>query len=429
MKVAVRRMCVAGVLLLVASLGWGQPEPQSGPAPEVLLLARIKGRMEDNLRRQPNYTCMETIERSVRRTPSRRYRLVDTVRLEVAVVEGKEMFSWPGAGEFKDQDIRELVPTGAIGTGSFTLHARSVFLSRVPTYTYVGEEQLGDRRCVRYDYEVPLLWSGYRLRMNQDEARVGYHGSFWVDADSLDLVRLDVHADDIPARLRLSAVDLTIEYRRMKIGRSEFLLPFSAVTTLVHTRGDTSRNVTRFSDCRQYGTESFLSFDEPPPAPASAPPPPVEVTLPAGLEFDLELRTPITSGRSAVGDELTALVPANVRRNKRVVIPKGAVVSGRLVRLERVRGREDYFVVGIELDTLTFGHHRARLAAELTAFPSYVAGGVRPLLKLGRGRGGSPAPPSLRGTGVFYVKGGRLYIPPGARMRWRTIAVSDEGKR
>ena len=420
------------VFLLIASLGWGQSENKSGLAPEVLLLARIKAKVEANLRLQPDYTCVETIERSTRRGASRRYRLVDTLRLEVALVSGKELFSWPGAREFKDQDIRELVPAGAIGTGGFALHARSVFLSRAPTYTYAGEEEINGRRSVRYDYRIPLLWSNYYVRLNQTEAKVGHHGSFWVDANSLDLVRLDIHADDIPPKVLLSAVDLSIVYERMRIGDSSFLLPASAVTTLTHTRGDVSRNVTRFSGCRQYKGESFVCFCVPPPE--AAPKPPVMVSLPAGLRFELVLRTPIISGQSVIGDALTAVVPSDVKRNKRVVIPKGAVASGRLLRLEKVFGKNDYTVVAIQFDTLAFDNKRARLVAKLTGFPSYLAGGVHPTLESDRagsrgavrGLAASEPPP---GVGVFYVKGGRLHIQPGARTIWRTlVTVSGETK-
>src|SRR5207244_4252652 len=50
-----------------------------------MLLARIKNRMGENLRRQPNYTCLETIERT-RRPQGGKAKIEDTLRLEVALV-------------------------------------------------------------------------------------------------------------------------------------------------------------------------------------------------------------------------------------------------------------------------------------------------------------------------------------------------------
>jgi hypothetical protein len=70
-------------------------------APEVLLLARVKTHMGQVLSRLPNYTCLETIERSRRRASGKRFELVDALHLEVAFVDGKELFSWPGERSFK----------------------------------------------------------------------------------------------------------------------------------------------------------------------------------------------------------------------------------------------------------------------------------------------------------------------------------------
>ena len=137
-----RRLSVWSLLLVTCAAG--QPL-----APETLLLARIRQHMEQVLTRQPNYTCLETIERSRRSGRGRKFQLVDALHLEVAVVEGKELFSWPGEREFKERDLRELAPTGAIGNGSFALHARSVFLSSSPLITYAGEEVLDGRPVAR----------------------------------------------------------------------------------------------------------------------------------------------------------------------------------------------------------------------------------------------------------------------------------------
>ena len=52
--------------------------------------------MAEFLRGQPNYTCTETIERT-RQAPASRAKVEDTLRLEGALVDGKEMFAWPGS--------------------------------------------------------------------------------------------------------------------------------------------------------------------------------------------------------------------------------------------------------------------------------------------------------------------------------------------
>src|SRR5580698_7422004 len=58
-------------------------------AQEPSLLDRVKARADENLRRLPNYTCTETIQRSLRLDRSTKLRPFDNVRLNVAYVEGR----------------------------------------------------------------------------------------------------------------------------------------------------------------------------------------------------------------------------------------------------------------------------------------------------------------------------------------------------
>jgi len=412
---------------LLASAGlWAQTAQETGLDPETLLLAQIKVRMEENLLRQPDYTCLETIERSRRRPPARRYQLLDTVRLEVALVGGKELFSWPGAREFQDRDLRELVPTGTIGTGSFALHARSVFLSSWPRYRRVGEETLAGRRCHRYDYSVALAGSGYYLRVGERKARVPYEGSFWVDADSLDLVRLIVEARQIPPELELESVTETIDYARVAIGEGEFLLPVRSETILVDVAGAEHLNRTSFTDCRQYVGESRLTFDEPPdspPAPAPAPAP-VEVELPENAYVELELKSVIEGSRSRIGDPVEAILRAPIRRGREVVMPKGAVARGRLVHLERIGGRQGWYVVAIQFEALEHADRRAVLLARLERIDSALPFGGGPAVTGSLPSGvllRRPALEILPSAGVFYVRGEMIRLGPGTWMTWRTI--------
>ncbi len=72
------------------------------------LLSQIKAKMADNLSRLPNYTCLQTIERSHRDARKKRFERQDLVRLEVALVGGRELFAWPGAPMLHDQRTRNL---------------------------------------------------------------------------------------------------------------------------------------------------------------------------------------------------------------------------------------------------------------------------------------------------------------------------------
>jgi hypothetical protein len=396
-------------------------------APETLLLARIRAKAGENLKRLPNYTCTQTIERSRRNPKARKFEPLDTLRLEVALVEGKELFSWPGAGKFEERGISELVGRGgAIGNGSFALHAKSIFLSHAPTFTYVGETTLNGRRAIRYDYRVPQMLSGYQIRIGPNEAIVEYHGSFWVDADTLDLIRLVVRADNPPPSLNLTEASDTMEYQRAHIGGGDFLLPQSSELVMIDLLGNASRNRTQFSACRQYAGESKLSFVESSPdAAAPAPAPQVKpIRLPPGLRVEVRLQTAIQSGRSATGDPVKALIGRDVKKDGEIVAPKGAVLTGRITRLEKRKGDQDYYIVGLEFSTIEFDSRTGEFRATLQDSGLGQNNRGAP----GRGQGaprrqmmdedlsGSSTP-----TGsVFVVRSSHVSLPRGHSMLWRT---------
>src|SRR5271165_376307 len=107
-------------------------------SPDLEALSRIRTRMIFNLQHQPNYTCVETIERASRSKSTARFKIIDTLRLEVGLVDGKEMFAWPGSKKFEDSDLTKIVTSGAIGNGNFATHARALFETRAATFHYLG---------------------------------------------------------------------------------------------------------------------------------------------------------------------------------------------------------------------------------------------------------------------------------------------------
>ncbi len=69
--------------------------------PDQSQLARFQDKVRLDLTGIPNYTCLETIERAHREAHARDFKPVDTIRLEVSSVAGKELFAWPGSRSSK----------------------------------------------------------------------------------------------------------------------------------------------------------------------------------------------------------------------------------------------------------------------------------------------------------------------------------------
>jgi hypothetical protein len=356
------------------------------------------------------------------------------VRLEVAFINSKELFAWPGASEFEERDVTQMVESGVRSTGSFATYAYSLFLTNAPVFTYAGEETLLGLPTFRYDYRVGRSASAFEIRVPPHAAKVGFHGSFWVNSESLDLVRLTVTADDIPAELEIKEAIDAVDYSRARIGDASFLLPSAAEMWLTDSTGVTRRNRTRFSGCRHYAAESVLSFGEAPsPGESPARAKPAELTVPAALEVSLILETGISAATSAVGDAVTAKVLGDVKKNGTVVIPKGAIASGRITALERRARPGTHYLLCLRFPWLNIGTRRAAFLAHLEAVMSPngastdQTGTLRLPYSPGSGAYLSISSEEQRsGTGVLRLFGDRVQLPRGLRMIWRTEAEPAE---
>lgn len=231
------------------------------------LLDRVKARAQENLRGLPDYTCTEVIQRSLRGPRERRLRHWDTVRVNVAYVGGKELFGKPGTGRVDDADLEKLLG-GTNGNGQFAIFVRSIFLEDRASFGPPRRATLDGKPAYRVDYAVPLARSGFLIRSSVGKAIVGYAGRLWVARDSLDLMRLLVSADKLPAALEMKSDATTIDYGRVPIAGTAFLLPVRSTYDGKDIFGAEDRNIMTFERCRKYVGESVLKFEE------SAPPSP-----------------------------------------------------------------------------------------------------------------------------------------------------------
>ena len=400
------------------------------PVPPADLLPRFQGSLKQTLRRLPDYTCTETITRSRRASTSPHYQPLDTIRLQVGLIGGRERYSWPDAERFDDRELRDLVGRGIIGTGDFAGHVQHVFLSPATKFTPRDDTAVRDRPAARFDYELPVEYSRYKLRVPPHEFEVGVQGSFWVDLQTLDLLMMELHADEIPPELGMSRVSEIIRYARIPIGDSDFLLATSSQLTMVALDGEEYRNQITFAECRQFLAESNIRFDgddtRPPPA-VSSRPAAARASLPPSLLVDITLDSDIEPEKAAVGDSIRGIVARPVRDGGTAIVPPGAVVHGRLVRLERSAQPFQHYIVGLEFHTLETADTSFDLFA--TMQDAGPATGILPQAKRldpvftrkRTARLDILVREKPRGEGVLHWDAKRIPIRRGLKMRWLTV--------
>jgi hypothetical protein len=361
----------------------------------------------------PNFTCLETIERAHRRNPWNEFSVQDVVQVEVAHVGSEELFSRPGAAHFESQTLEGMVDAGMTSNGEFAGHARSVFIGDFGLIQYWGEEELEGHHVARYDYKIAAAFSGNRLSVGRGSATTAVRGSFWADTATFDLLRLTTEAIDIPITLGVSSAITEVDYSRVPIGSGEFLLPQSASIWLVHSQGLESRNRIDFTHCRQFATESVVSFEEADGKGDRSSRGASDFILPSELMCPLRLQTRVDLATAKGGDAVTAVLDADLKRRNQLVAPKGAVVLG---RIRMVRKDSGGYVVGVEFTDLTFERKRARFIAKLVSIDSRVG-------KQMRSNDKADVPPDASGVGTFFVDSDRAELPKGMAMEWKTLDI------
>jgi hypothetical protein len=401
----------------------GMCAAQSDLPPERLHLVQIRQHMQQNQQRLPNYTCLETITRARRPSSAMvlnakggrgRFLRYDIVRLEVAEVDGKEFFAWPGARNFTETEMSTFVRGGMIGNGIFALFARAIANPATASYRFAGESDDAGRRLLRYDFRVTLLSSGYRLKTLRGEATVPYSGTIWADMKTLETVRLDIQAEDIPPELGVSVAITRIDYSPVRVGSVDAFLPQSAEMTVRGFDGWDDRNTIAFTHCKEYGASSDISFAAPATSPSVAPPPARDTEIPADLTFSTRLGTALDSGTASAGAVVTSRVEADVKHKGRVLIPKDTIVTGHIRRFDQYLAPARRFEVALEFFRFELARGPVRFFAILQKIEA--APGNAPLTII--------PTPELPGVATFSVRGDSLVLTPGTRMVWRTSRYS-----
>jgi hypothetical protein len=170
--------------------------------------------------------------------------------------------------------------------------------------------------------------------------------------------------------------------------------------------GRQDRNITEFSHCRQYLGESVISYEDP--TVSYGAPKSVGILIPAGLDLRVRLETEIDLAKASVGDLVRARVAVAAAKGG-AVVPKGAVLKGRLRRLEKGPAPGGQIVVGVEFTELEFENKHAQFFGRLES--------IEPSPGVSRAPGRSLEPP---GVATLVVSQGYAKLPRGLTTLWQT---------
>ncbi len=386
-------------------------------------IPKIKSNVRAQLDSMLNVTCLETIQRRSRSTArNANYKWIDTVGLDVLYTREKEMYAFPGDRKFATDDPVELAGAGLNQSGVFGSFLHIIFLEPGTTFQFKRETKEGARSFAEYDFTVPRTANPMKIFSDGSSGSAEMRGTFWVDARTLELIRMEVRAAEISPKLRLDAVTALIEYRDVRIGTREIRLPESAQFRLQSRSGSEKINAIAFSHCRTFGATSTLVDDPESGRAIHAPPQDVKLKdVPAGLAVAIELVTPITR-ELAVGSPIMGRVRSDVRKNGKRVIPAGSRVAGRIRTLAAMGGDglSEYTLVGLEFTEIDVGATKLRFLARLMSIDPRAL--TEAVWTRGSRRVTEIEPPEIPGVGLFSIRGRAVNLPAGFWMNWKTFA-------
>ena len=394
-------------------------------------LQRARNKLRDAARELANYACTETVERryydaSPRSTaadepPEKLLEGTDRLRLEVTLANGREIFSWPGATRFDTRNIDSIIRQGPIGSGSFAAHLLAIANAPENQFSFQTATTEEGERLFEHRFFVPLGSSHYRIRAGGSWDTVPYEGSVRFSSDG-KIRELRVHTNSFPPASPITAVDAEVSYPPRATDGDEALLPSQSELRIRFKSGRETVNVTTFSDCREYQAESTLRFEDV--TQVSGAQSHASVTnllLPIGLPVRLELTSRLDAATAAAGDPIEARVARPVRdlRSGATLIPQGAVVRGRLTRVEHRLKPESYFAIAMSFSRVQWNGLVAPFAARSQPDPDVLR-----QVGLTEDEGGG-----LHfwnsGLFVFPTRQAQQILPEGFKSSWTTLATGS----
>lgn len=394
---------------------------------------RARANVARQLSAVSNYSCVLTVHRSLyfepRRTdagcgPADRLTeeifMQDRLRLDVAVSEGNEIFSWHGGSKFSAAGVNTIVKSGPISSGSFVGYLRNILFT--PGVALYLNKTKSDEKIYSFDYYVPLKSSAYEIHGRKGSFVVPYHGSFTVRNGTFELQSLSVNASEIPKPAEVCSADTKIAYQNVEIAGKPLLIPKSFELHLLDANTVDTFSQSEYTECREFRGESTLHFDFDDSSQRQSGAAVHDQPLPAGTQMHVRLITPINDGKSFTGDPVQGVLLNSLTvNNPRITIPKGAIISGVLSRMElRYQPKREY-VVAIHWDRLTSGQNSYVLNAN--ALRQYPNG-----RRFGPGYSGNSTLVDESEGGAFIWPSGHFRMDPTFTAYFETSDPPDEHK-
>jgi len=209
----------------------------------------------------PNYVCDQLTTRYMQRSRSSGWEPQDIITAKVVYEDGHEDYRDITVGGKKtNKSMMELGGTTSTGEFASTLHSLFSPASAAEFKLYESTTVDGGAAAI-YDFKVLLRRSDWLIKVGGQELLPAYSGSVWIDKSTGEVRRLEMQADNIPKDFPFDSVQMAVDYDKVHLGTSEFLLPVHS-ENLACQRGSPicTKNTIDFRDYHKFTGESTIEF-------------------------------------------------------------------------------------------------------------------------------------------------------------------------
>jgi hypothetical protein len=303
-------------------------------------IARVRAKIAETIARQSECICTQTIERVYdlgrgcdAKPSSGEKKSWDRLRLDVALRDGVEVYSFPGENEFDPGRLAEVSAENSRGT--FGRLLVEIFEQQQPEIVGAGEMLENGRRRLQFSFTLP--------QASVKRASTPYAGTLLFDAETFDLVRVVIQAPRAPDS---ACGDITtIDYGGQ--------LPTRAQRRVQGPRVPMIEIDTVFSACRKLPVVTSKTDEQQLPI-GGVQRGVVPLAIPPRLRFMVEFDEDIDAAAAAAGEVIRGqTIRPIIDQDGKQWVPASAAVVARIMRIRHLKSGA--LVLVVRLETIKVG--------------------------------------------------------------------------
>jgi len=250
-------------IILVASLTWSAAAQDSPLSPEeTQTIEKARQLALEYTANLPNFICTETIRRYQLPRRSQKWKLLDTIAMDVAFSDQGERYKLltingkPTRKSLKE--IGGIMSDSEFGTllqWIFQPESQTKFQSERPT-------DLRGRPTLVFSYRIEQDHSKFTGNFGKRFHMIfAFGGLVYVDRETSRVLKITAVPSGIPANWPVTAISSELDYDFAEISGQKFFLPLDAALNATMQDGSQTRNEMEFGNYRKFSSEATIQFE------------------------------------------------------------------------------------------------------------------------------------------------------------------------